>query len=156
MIETVLVCCCFSFFLALLASSSFPFFIPFSPLPSPSNIMHIGLPAGVLNIVSGLGPDAGAPLSTHDDVDKVSFTGSLPTAQKIMAGAALGPRAISLELGGKSPLIVFDDAEGFLEAVVDWILTGILWGSGQVCSATSRVLIQKGIYQRVLDRIKDR
>jgi betaine-aldehyde dehydrogenase len=118
--------------------------------------LDVGLPAGVLNIVSGLGPDAGAPLSTHDDIDKISFTGSLPTAQKIMAGAALGPRAISLELGGKSPLIAFDDAEGFLEAVVDWILTGILWGSGQVCSATSRVLLQKGIYQRVLDRIKER
>lgn len=114
-----------------------------------------GLPAGVLNVVSGLGPSAGAPLATHEDVDKVSFTGSVPTAQKIMAAAALGPRAISLELGGKSPLIVFDDATD-VSAVVDWILTGILWGSGQVCSATSRVLLQNGIKDQVLARLKER
>lgn len=113
-----------------------------------------GLPAGALNIIPGLGPDAGAPLAEHDDVDKVAFTGSVPTAKKIMLGAALGPRAISLELGGKSPLIVFDDAE--VEPTVDWILTGILWGSGQVCSATSRVLLQKGIKDRVLTRLRER
>lgn len=113
-----------------------------------------GLPKGAINIVSGLGPSAGAPLASHDDVDKVSFTGSVPTAQKIMAAAAMGPRAISLELGGKSPLIVFDDAE--VDSAVDWILTGILWGSGQVCSATSRVLLQKGIKQRVLNRLHER
>ena len=65
---------------------------------------------------------------------KLSFTGSAPTARKIMMSAALGPRAISLELGGKSPLIVFDDAD--VPAAVDWILTGILWGSGQVKSYT--------------------
>jgi betaine-aldehyde dehydrogenase len=106
-------------------------------------VTEAGLPAGALNVVSGLGPDAGGPLSNHDDIDKISFTGSVPTAQKIMAAAALGPRAISLELGGKSPLLVFNDATD-VNAVVDWILTGILWGSGQVCSATSRVLLQKG------------
>ncbi len=64
-----------------------------------------GLPAGALNIVTGLGPDAGTPLTTHDGVDKISFTGSVPTAQKIMAMAAMGPRAISLELGGGRCLI---------------------------------------------------
>jgi betaine-aldehyde dehydrogenase len=117
-------------------------------------VNEAGLPAGALNIVSGLGPDAGAPLATHDDVDKVSFTGSVPTAQKIMAAAALGPRAISLELGGKSPLVVFEDAD--VNATVDWILTGILWGSGQVCSATSRVLLHKNIRQAVVDRLLER
>ena len=57
-----------------------------------------GLPNGALNVVTGYGPDAGAPITTHDGIDKVSFTGSVPTARKIMAGAALGPRAISLEV----------------------------------------------------------
>lgn len=113
-----------------------------------------GLPPGALNIVSGYGPDAGAPLAEHDDIDKVAFTGSIPTAKKIMLGAALGPRAISLELGGKSPLIAFDDAD--VDATVDWIITGILWGSGQVCSATSRVLLQKGIKDRILARLRER
>jgi len=113
-----------------------------------------GLPKGAINVVTGLGPDAGAPMSTHDGIDKISFTGSVPTAQKIMAGAALGPRAISLELGGKSPLLVFDDAD--VDSAVDWILTGILWGSGQVCSATSRVLLQAGIKDKVLKRLGER
>lgn len=84
----------------------------------------------------------------------MAFTGSVPTARKIMLGAALGPRAISLELGGKSPLIVFDDAD--VDSAVDWILTGILWGSGQVCSATSRVLLQSGIREKVLTRMTER
>eukprot|EP01038_Epipyxis_sp_PR26KG_P006105 gene6105-8415_t len=113
-----------------------------------------GLPAGALNVVTGLGADAGTPLTLHDDVDKISFTGSVPTAQKIMAGAALGPRAISLELGGKSPLIVFEDAD--IPSVVDWIITGILWGSGQVCSATSRVLIHHSIRSTVLELLLQR
>jgi betaine-aldehyde dehydrogenase len=113
-----------------------------------------GLPAGALNVVSGLGADAGGPLANHDDVDKVSFTGSVPTAQKIMAAAALGPRAISLELGGKSPLIAFEDAD--VNATVDWMLTGILWGSGQVCSATSRVLLHKSIRETVIQRLLER
>jgi betaine-aldehyde dehydrogenase len=113
-----------------------------------------GLPAGALNVVSGLGADAGGPLANHDDVDKVSFTGSVPTAQKIMAAAALGPRAISLELGGKSPMIAFEDAD--VNATVDWMLTGILWGSGQVCSATSRVLLHKSIRETVIQRLLER
>lgn len=113
-----------------------------------------GLPPGALNIVSGLGADAGAPLAAHEGVDKVAFTGSIPTAKKIMLAAAMGPRAISLELGGKSPILVFDDAD--VEGTVDWILTGILWGSGQVCSATSRLLIQSTIKDAILSRLKER
>ncbi len=94
-----------------------------------------GLPNGAINVVTGLGADAGGPLSNHPDIDKLSFTGSAPTARKIMMSAAMGPRAVSLELGGKSPLIVFEDAD--VPAAVDWIITGILWGSGQV-SADSK------------------
>ncbi len=113
-----------------------------------------GLPAGGLNIVPGLGPDAGGPLSNHPDIDKVSFTGSVPTAQKIMMAAAMGPRAISLELGGKSPLIVFEDSD--INSAVDWIITGILWGSGQVCSATSRVLIHTSLKDALINRLIER
>jgi betaine-aldehyde dehydrogenase len=109
-----------------------------------------GLPAGALNVVPGWGPEAGAPLSNHDDIDKISFTGSVPTARKIMAAAALGPRGLSLELGGKSPLIAFEDSE--INGCVDWILTGILWGSGQVCSATSRVLVHSSIKDKLIAR----
>lgn len=103
---------------------------PLSCLELGALCTEAGLPDGALNVCSGLGPDAGAPLATHELVDRVSFTGSVPTARKIMAGAALGPRGISLELGGKSPMIVFEDSD--IPAAVDWIITGVLWGSGQV------------------------
>eukprot|EP01039_Chlorochromonas_danica_P010206 gene10206-11295_t len=106
-----------------------------------------GLPRGALNILSGWGADAGGPLASHPGIAKVSFTGSVPTARRVMALAAAGPRAVSMELGGKSPLVVYED--GDIPAAVDWILTGILWGSGQVCSATSRVLIHSSIYDEV-------
>lgn len=113
-----------------------------------------GLPAGALNVVPGFGIDAGAPLSEHPDVDKVAFTGSVMTGRRIMAAAASGPRAISLELGGKSPLIAFEDAD--INATVDWIITGILWGSGQVCSATARVLVHKSIRSTLMERLLER
>lgn len=110
-----------------------------------------GLPAGVLNIVTGLGPDAGQPLVDHSGIDKLAFTGSVPTGRRIMAAAAREIKNISLELGGKSPFIVFDDSD--LEKAVEWIMFGIFWNQGQVCSATSRVLIQHGIYDRLLERL---
>lgn len=113
-----------------------------------------GLPNGAINVITGLGADAGGPLSCHDEVDKLSFTGSGPTAKRIMAAAALGPRAISLELGGKSPLIVFEDAD--IPSAVDWIMTGILWGSGQVCSATSRVLVHTSICHKLLNLLLEK
>jgi betaine-aldehyde dehydrogenase len=84
-----------------------------------------GLPAGALNVLPGLGSVTGDLLARHPDIDKISFTGSLPTAQKVMAAAALGPRALSLELGGKSPAIVFEDAN--LDSAADWLVTGFMW-----------------------------
>jgi betaine-aldehyde dehydrogenase len=113
-----------------------------------------GLPHGALNVVTGLGPDAGAPLSAHTGVDKLSFTGSQVTGSRIMAAAAAGPRAVSMELGGKSPLIVFEDAD--INGAVDWIITGILWNSGQVCSATSRVLVHTSIRDTLMARLTER
>lgn len=113
-----------------------------------------GLPRGALNVVSGLGAHAGAALSEHEKIDKVSFTGSVPTARKVMAACAMGPRALSLELGGKSPIIVFDDAD--VSAAVDWIMVGFLWGSGQVCSATSRLLVQKSLRPHLVNLLLER
>mmetsp|Transcript_15266 Transcript_15266/g.22979 ORF Transcript_15266/g.22979 Transcript_15266/m.22979 type:complete len:504 (+) Transcript_15266:53-1564(+) len=113
-----------------------------------------GLPNGALNVVPGLGPDAGGPLSSHPAVDKVSFTGSVPTARRVMTCAAAGPRAVTLELGGKSPLIIFEDAE--LDSAVDWVITGFLWGSGQVCSATARVLVHSSLRETFMKKLIDR
>ncbi len=114
---------------------------------------RVGLPAGVLNIVTGLGAEAGSPLSQHPQVDKLAFTGSVPTGAKIMSAAAADIKNISLELGGKSAFIVFDDAD--IEAAVEWILFGIFWNQGQVCSATSRLLVQQGIADKLLERLVD-
>lgn len=117
-------------------------------------LQQAGLPDGALNIVSGLGPIAGAALSAHADIDKLSFTGSAPTARKIMTSCSEGPRAIGLELGGKSPLIAFEDSD--IDALVDWIITGFVWGAGQVCSSTSRVFLQKSIKESVLTKIVEK
>ena len=113
-----------------------------------------GFPKGSINVLPGFGPSAGTPLVAHPDVAKVSFTGSVPTARRVMALAAAGPRAVSLELGGKSPLILF--ADGDLPSAVDWMLTGILWGSGQVCSATSRVIAHRSLRESLLEALSSR
>lgn len=110
-----------------------------------------GLPEGVLNVVTGTGPDAGQALADHPDIDKLAFTGSEATGSKVMAAAARDIKRVSLELGGKSPFIVFDDAQ--VDAAVEWIMFGVFWNQGQVCSATSRVLIQDRIFDRVLKRL---
>ena len=112
----------------------------------------IGLPNGVLNIVPGTGPDAGRALAEHPDIAKVSFTGSNRVGELLMASAARQIRNISLELGGKSPMLVFDDADP--DHAVDWILGGIFFNCGQMCSATSRLLVQKGIAPTLLIRLK--
>lgn len=110
-----------------------------------------GLPAGVLNIVTGYGHEAGARLAEHPDVRKLAFTGSLPTGVKVALAAARDIKSVSLELGGKSPIVVFDDAD--LEQVVEWVMFGIFWNQGQVCSATSRLIVQRGIAPRLIERL---
>ncbi|PPJ45736.1 aldehyde dehydrogenase [Rhizobium sp. KAs_5_22] len=112
---------------------------------------EVGLPAGVLNVVTGLGPEAGQPLSEHPGVDKLAFTGSVPTGAKIMAAAARDIKNVSLELGGKSPFVVFADSD--IEKAVEWIMFGIFWNQGQVCSATSRVLVEESLYPALLERL---
>ncbi len=111
----------------------------------------VGLPAGVLNVVTGAGAVAGQAIIDHRQVDKLAFTGSGPVGSKIMAAAARDIKRISLELGGKSPFVVFDDAD--IDEAVEWIMFGIFWNQGQVCSATSRVLIHDGIYDRLIARL---
>lgn len=113
-----------------------------------------GLPDGALNVVPGLGPVAGAALSAHMDIDKISFTGSGPTATRIMLNAAPKPTAVTTELGGKSPLIIFEDSD--LPSVIDWVITGFVWGTGQVCSATSRILVHESIKSSFMKALADK
>ena len=111
----------------------------------------VGLPAGVLNILTGAGSVAGQAIIDHKGVDKLAFTGSGPIGSKIMAAAARDIKRVSLELGGKSPFVVFEDAD--IDEAVEWIMFGIFWNQGQVCSATSRVLAHEAIYERLLARL---
>jgi betaine-aldehyde dehydrogenase len=108
-----------------------------------------GVPRGVVNIVHGLGEGAGAPLVTHPGVDKIAFTGSTEVGKFIMREASATLKRVSLELGGKSPNIFFADAD--LDAAVDGALFGVFINQGEVCSAGSRVLVERPIYKRMLD-----
>lgn len=110
-----------------------------------------GLPPGVLNVVTGDGPVAGQAIVEHPLVDKLAFTGSGKVGAGIMATAARDIKAVSLELGGKSPFVIFDDAD--IGQAVEWIMFGIFWNQGQVCSATSRVLVQEGIHDALMARL---
>jgi betaine-aldehyde dehydrogenase len=110
-----------------------------------------GLPAGVLNIVSG-GREAGAALAAHAGLDKLAFTGSVATGRRVMAAASQRVTNVTLELGGKSPIIVFEDAD--IEQAVEWIMFGIFWNKGEVCSATSRLLVQTDLAPKLYTRLK--
>ncbi len=114
-------------------------------------IDQVGLPDGVFNLLPGLGNPTGRAISEHPEIDKLAFTGSVPTGSKIMQAAASQVKNISLELGGKSPFIIFADAD--IESAVEWILFGIFWNQGQVCSATSRVLVEESLYPALLQRL---
>ncbi|XVE57070.1 hypothetical protein DITRI_Ditri04bG0062300 [Diplodiscus trichospermus] len=100
---------------------------------------EVDLPAGVLNILTGLGPEAGAPLASHSHVDKIAFTGSTATGVKIMTAAAQMVKPVSLELGGKSPIVVFEDVD--IDKAIEWTLYGCFYTNGQICSATSRLIV---------------
>lgn len=104
---------------------------------------EVGLPPGVLNILTGWGPEAGAPLATHPHVDKIAFTGSTATGSRIMSAAAQMVKPVTLELGGKSPIVVFEDAD--LDKAAEWTIFGCFWTNGQICSATSRLLVHESI-----------
>ncbi|KDO54182.1 hypothetical protein CISIN_1g0107352mg, partial [Citrus sinensis] len=104
-----------------------------------------GVPDGVLNVVPGFGPTAGAAIASHMDIDKVSFTGSTDVGRQVMQAAATSNlKPVSLELGGKSPLLIFDDVD--VNTAADMALLGILFNKGEICVASSRVYVQEGIY----------
>lgn len=114
-----------------------------------------GIPDGVLNVVTGYGSTAGAAITSHMDVDMVSFTGSTEVGRLVMQAAATSNlKALSLELGGKSPVIVFDDAD--IEKATDLALLAILFNKGEICMAGSRVLVQEGIYEKFAKRLAEK
>ncbi|MEM6940466.1 MAG: betaine-aldehyde dehydrogenase [Pseudomonadota bacterium] len=119
-----------------------------------AEILHeAGLPAGLYNVVQGMG-EVGAALVEDARVDKVSLTGSVPTGRKVYAAAAAGIKHVTMELGGKSPLIIFDDAD--LENAVSGAILGNFYSSGQVCSNGTRVFVQREIKEAFLARLTER
>jgi aldehyde dehydrogenase (NAD+) len=113
-----------------------------------------GLPPGVFNVVTGLGQPSGTALTGHPEVDKVAFTGSTATGQAIAVQAGKTLKSLSLELGGKSPNIVFADAD--VDTALNGVVAGIFGASGQTCMAGSRILVQDEIYDRVVDELARR
>ncbi|VEU19390.1 DEKNAAC100679 [Brettanomyces naardenensis] len=126
---------------------------PLSALYAAKLAKESGLPAGVLNIVSGFGKITGEAITTHPKIRKVAFTGSTRTGKHIMAGAAnSNVKKVTLELGGKSANIVFDDCN--VPQTIQNLVTGIFYNSGEVCCAGSRIFIQEGIYNEILSQFK--
>jgi len=113
-----------------------------------------GLPAGALNVVPGLGEEAGAALSAHRDVRHISFTGSVAVGTLIQTAAAKNAIPVTLELGGKSPQIVFADAD--LDAALPFLVNSGIQNAGQTCSAASRILVERAIFDEVVSRMADR
>ncbi len=126
---------------------------PLSALQVAEILIEAGAPKGVYNVVQGYG-DVGASLVTDPRVAKVSLTGSVPTGRKVYAAAADGMKHVTMELGGKSPMIVFDDAD--IENAVSGAILGNFYSSGQVCSNGTRVFVQKGIKEAFLKRLSER
>ena len=113
--------------------------------------IEAGLPAGALNVVPGLGAEAGAALSGHPGINHVSFTGSVATGALVQQAAGRNVVPVTLELGGKSPQLVFDDAD--LDAALPFLVNAGIQNGGQTCSASSRILVQRGVYEQVKSRM---
>ncbi|WP_020007719.1 aldehyde dehydrogenase family protein [Salinicoccus albus] len=126
---------------------------PLSMLYAAKLFKEAGFPDGVVNILPG-GGVAGTALVTHPQVDKVAFTGSTQTGSAIMKKAADDIKSVTLELGGKSPSVVLDDAD--LDAALDGIFDGTMYNSGQNCSATTRIFVHRSIYDQVLEALKEK
>ncbi|KAL1840106.1 hypothetical protein VTJ49DRAFT_801 [Mycothermus thermophilus] len=125
---------------------------PLSMLYAAKLIKEAGFPPGVVNVINGHGREAGAALVQHQDVDKIAFTGSTATGKEVMKMAAATMKNVTLETGGKSPLIVFEDAD--LDLAAKWAHIGIMSNQGQICTATSRLLVHEKIYDHFLARFK--
>jgi betaine-aldehyde dehydrogenase len=122
---------------------------PLTALEFASYLTDAGLPPGVVNIITGFGESCGAPLVRHPDVNKVAFTGSAEVGKAIMRAAADTVKRVTLELGGKSPNIFFADAD--FESAIDGALFGVFINQGEVCSAGSRILVERSIYRKFVE-----
>lgn len=127
---------------------------PLTALEMAGWFAEIGFPPGVVNIVTGFGETAGAPLVSHPGVDKIAFTGSAAVGKQIVKSAADTIKRVTLELGGKSPNIFFADAD--FEAAIDGALFGVFINQGEVCSAGSRILVEKSIYARFVEAMTEK
>lgn len=117
-------------------------------------LLEAGLPKGVVNIVTGLGPTVGEPLINHPDIDMVSFTGSTRIGRHIAAEAGRSLKKVSLELGGKNPQIIFPDCDW--EAAVDAVVFGVYFNAGECCNSGSRILVHADIAERFTQAVIDR
>jgi phenylacetaldehyde dehydrogenase len=126
---------------------------PLSALRLGELIVEIGFPPGVVNIVPGLGEPAGAALAAHPGVDKIAFTGSTEVGRLLTRAVGGNLKKLSLELGGKSPNIIFADAD--LDAAIEGAATGIFFNKGEVCSAGSRIYVERSAYARVVEGLSD-
>jgi phenylacetaldehyde dehydrogenase len=117
-------------------------------------IQEVGFPEGVVNIVTGTGESAGRPLVEHPDVDKIAFTGSTRVGKSILSAAGGSLKRVTLELGGKSPVFIFPDAD--LEAATVAAANGIFFNTGQICAAGSRLFVHERVYERVMAGVVDR
>jgi aldehyde dehydrogenase (NAD+)/betaine-aldehyde dehydrogenase len=114
-------------------------------------LAEAGLPAGVVNVVTGFGAEAGAPLVAHPAVRHVTFTGSVATGQRVMKAAAENVTRVLLELGGKSPLVVLADAD--LDAALEGVIGAIYENAGQICSAGSRLVVERGVHAALVEKV---
>jgi phenylacetaldehyde dehydrogenase len=121
-----------------------------APLRLAELAVEAGIPDGVVNVITGTGVDAGAPLAGHPQVDKVAFTGSVQTGKNIVVAAASNLSKMTLELGGKSPVVIYDDAD--LDLAVDGALGAVLYAQGEACTAGSRLYVQRNIFDEVQAR----
>jgi aldehyde dehydrogenase (NAD+) len=128
---------------------------PLSGLYACTLVEKAGIPAGVVNVLSGFGTTAGAAIASHMDIDKVAFTGSTVVGRTVLQAAAKSNlKNVTLELGGKSPNIVFNDAN--IDDAISWVNFGIFYNHGQCCCAGSRIYVQSGIYDKFIEQFKAR
>jgi acyl-CoA reductase-like NAD-dependent aldehyde dehydrogenase len=128
--------------------------VPASPWMLVDILQRAGLPAGVLNIVQGPGPAVGAALANSPDIDAISFTGSQAVGKTVAAAAAIAGVRVQLEMGGKNPLVVLDDAD--LKTAVSCAINGAFFGTGQRCTASSRLIVTGGIHDRFVAAMVER
>jgi phenylacetaldehyde dehydrogenase len=126
---------------------------PLTSLALARLMVEAGVPAGVVNVVTGVGEHAGAALTAHADVDTVSFTGSTEVGRLIVQAATGNMKKLSLELGGKSPVIVFADAD--LDAAIPGAASAVFWNSGQVCAAGTRLFVHESVFDKVVHGVAE-